>query len=334
MIPKILPAGILFLALLISSCFKEDDKVVPHQPGNTEIDTVALTNLYKNQVYYDLSAGNSILSNNRNLWDLAFDCSPAGWQVRLNTSCFMYAASLESQEFGVYPDTTGAVWFFDNSNGNSDSTAIGAWFTVESGDTMSKGVLYLLNLGMDEQGNDRGFRQFVLDSLAMGTYYFRTAAFDGTHQKFFSVSKDPLFNNLLFDIDAGIATVQEPLAENWDMLFTQYTTLLYTDIGEPYPYLVTGVLLNPLGVEVARDSVLSFEQITFETAQELEFTQQQDIIGYDWKYYDFDMGTYSIKNDWIYIIRDSSGFYFKLRFLGFYNKKGEKGYPSIEYQRL
>jgi hypothetical protein len=59
-----------------------------------------------------------------------------------------------------------------------------------------------------------------------------------------------------------------------------------------------------------------------------------DFIGYDWKYYDFETGSYTVDFSRSYIIRTRAGFYFKLRFAGFYNASGEKGYPVIEFQRL
>ena len=59
-----------------------------------------------------------------------------------------------------------------------------------------------------------------------------------------------------------------------------------------------------------------------------------DAIGYDWKFYNFTSGVYTIRPNLNYIVHGVSGFYFKLRFVGFYNKDGLKGYPVIEYQKL
>lgn len=322
------------ISLLLTSCFKEDERVTPHVPGTTEIDTIPMTNLYKYQVYYKLSTGEAALSVDRKLWDIAFESGAGGWHIRLNTGCFMYAAELAKEEFGIPVDSTGAVWKFDTSNGNADSTAIGIWYTVSGTDTNSKQNLYLINRGIDEQGNDRGYRQFIVDSLRNDTWYFRIADFNGTNAHSYAIHKDASLNYVQFSFTDPASQPAEPLKESWDLLFTQYTTLLYTDLGEPYPYLVTGVLLNPNLVEVARDTVSSFESITFESVQDLEFSKQQDFIGYHWKYYNFDTGAYTVDPAQIYIIRDVNGLLFKLRFLGFYNNKGEKGFPSIEYQQL
>jgi hypothetical protein len=237
-------------------------------------------------------------------------------------------------EIGHPADTTGTTWRYDNSNGKADSTALGIWFKVIGGDTVSNGHIYAINRGLDELGNPRGMRQLVIDSISMDIFYFRVANFDGSNIKSYSIVKNHLVNNVLFTFDAGSDVVSEPPESNWDLLFTQYTTLLFTSLGNPYPYLVTGVLLNPNQVIVAQDSTELFENITFSSISNLSLSNQQDRIGYDWKFYNFDTGSYTVRMNLNYIIRDTEGYYYKLRFLGFYNEKGEKGYPSIEYQQL
>ena len=126
----------------------------------------------------------------------------------------------------------------------------------------------------------------------------------------------------------------EPQQQTYDLLFTQYTTMLFTDQGIPYPYLVTGVLLNRSIVEIAVDSTTDFFSITHDLALSVSYTKALDAVGYDWKYYSFKTGVYTIRPKLSYIIHGVSGLYYKLRFVGFYNKDGLKGYPVIEYQQL
>jgi len=328
---------IVGLAVLVSSCFKEDEKVTAHIPGNYTTDTVALYESYRNQVYYSLSDSNAVKTNLKDLWDLGFESSPRGWRVILNSSCFMKSAYLAGQQFGSPVDTTGATWLFNPSDGSADSVAIGQWFEINGSDTIGTNRMLLIDRGIDELGNLRGFNQLVIDSLVQGTYYFRLADFDGANPLSFSVTKQGDVNYTNFSISSPSTIISEPPRTSWDLLFSQYTTLLYTDLGEPYPYLVTGVLLNPTLVEVAVDSITPFDNIDFEKAKSMTFTKQADRIGYDWKRYDFTGGSYTVNSDLIYIIRDTKGFYYKLRFIGFYryvNNKAEKGFPSFEYQKL
>jgi hypothetical protein len=325
------------LAMLVTSCFKEDELITPHIPGNFITDTVALTDTYKYQVYYSLQDSTTVSTNLKDSWDLGFESSPRGWRVILNSSTFMKSAYLSGQVFGSPSDTTGATWLFNPSDGSADSVAIGQWFTIQGDDTVGTNRLLVIDRGIDFNGNPRGYSQLVIDSLVEGTYYFRVAAMNGTNPQSFSITKQGDVNHVLFSISNPDLVISEPGRSTWDLLFSQYTTLLYTDVGDPYPYLVTGVLLNPAFAEVAVDSITPFESITFELAQSMNFTKQADRIGYDWKRYDFDAGTYTVNFDLVYVIRDTKGFLYKLRFIGFYglhNNKLEKGYPSFEYQKL
>lgn len=337
MLRLLLILTIVPLTMMLSSCFKEDQLVMPHTPGNYVTDTVSLTDSYQYQEYYNLHDSSVVGSNIRSIWDLGFECSPEGWRVILNSSCFMKSAYLSGQVFGAPVDTTGAKWLFNPSDGSADSLVAGKWFTANGNDTLSTNRLLLIDRGVDVRGNPRGFSQLMVDSLVNGTYYFRIAAMNGTNPKSYSIHKLAGVNHVLFSISNPSATITEPQNTSWDLLFSQYTTLLFTDLGEPYPYLVTGVLLNPKSTFVAIDSITPFQNINYEIAQAMNFTKQADKIGYEWKKYSFTSGSYTVNSSISYIIRDNKGFYYKLRFVGFYkflNNRLQKGYPSFEYQKL
>jgi hypothetical protein len=116
--------------------------------------------------------------------------------------------------------------------------------------------------------------------------------------------------------------------------FGKYSTLLFTDVGDPYPYLVTGVLLNPYKTVAAMDTIHQFEEVSFNIAEKQNFVIQKDIIGYEWKDYDFDNGMYQVDPEKIYILKNRIGYYYKLRFIDYYNSTGEKGFPTFEFLRL
>ena len=130
----------------------------------------------------------------------------------------------------------------------------------------------------------------------------------------------------------------EPLTDTWDLLFTQYTTLLYTNDGLPYPYLVTGVLSNYGNLQMAVDSSLTYENIDLSFAKTKTYSIAKDFIGYDWKDVQGDVNTgnvyYEIVEGRTYLIRNREGLYFKLRFINFYSDEGEKGYPTFQYDVL
>ena len=324
----------LLFALLFQSCFRKDEMVAPHPRGDVKTDTVPMTENYLNQVYFSLDSGRIASINKKTLFDLGFECSQAGWHIILNTSDFMKVADLGTVTFGQEYDTTGLQLRFDKSDGNPDSTAIGRWFSISGNDTVSNNHVYAVSRGLDELGNPRGLYQVIFDSLKNNIFYFRYAPLKGGNVETAEVIKDPGVNFIFFSFKTNTVLATEPPRQTYDLLFTQYTTLLFTNKGAPYPYLVTGVLLNRYQVEVAMDSTTNFFAIGREKAKTMTFTKALDGIGWDWKIYNFTNGVYSIHPKLKYVIHSVSGDYFKLRFVGFYSKDGLKGYPIIEYQKL
>ena len=338
----------ILLLTLLSSCFKEDEKVMPHDPGDVETMVVDLSEivgsnvyLYRYQKYFDLNSGQVVSSNMKKIWDLGFECSPEGWHIRMNTSSFMVAAHTGTNDFEAPIDTTGFRWKFDTSDGNLDSTAIGSWVTISEDDSslVYTDEVYVIDRGYDELGNVRGLRKVVFQYFDEEKYIFKFANMDGSGEIVDTVFKDPSVNYMCYSFDNGGQSLPlEPSKFSWDLLFTQYTTLLFTDVGDPYPYLVTGVLLNRQDVEVAQDTLMDFFSIDINSVQNLEFNTIQDEIGYDWKDIVGDPTsgtvTYVIIEGLNYIIRDQEGYYYKIRFIDFYSDDGIKGYPKFEYQRL
>lgn len=326
---------LVFIAFAITSCFKEDDIVQPHKIGNVTTDTIELTQNYKYQVYFDLSSNTKVSTNPRTDWDLAFEAKTSGTHILLNSSCFMKAADCGLIPFAQAIDTSGLQWTFDRSDGNPDSTALLQWINISGSDTLYPGHVYAIDRGLDENGIALGLRQIVFDGLTKGRYSFRWANIDGSNATTAAVEKDTSLNYIHYSFkNGGGLQAPEPNKTQWDLLFTQYSTILFTDVGEPYPYLVTGVLLNQSHVQVAVDSLNPFDSIRFENATNLSYSNNLDAIGYDWKYYNFDTGSYTVRTGLTYLIRENEGFYYKFRFTGFYNASGQKGYPVFEYQRL
>ena len=104
------------------------------------------------------------------------------------------------------------------------------------------------------------------------------------------------------------------------------------------PCMLDWILSNRFHVGVVEDTLKNFEDITRDDVLGLEFDTSLDVIGYDWKVAVGDPTsggiTYVTRTDLNYIIRDYHGFFYKLRFVSFYNDAGQKGYPTFEYQRL
>ena len=311
---------------------------MPSFPENTT--TIEMNQYYQYQVFFDLGTNEIVSSNDKSDWDLAFECADSSWHILLNTSAFMMAANSGLKEFDAVTDTVGLDWKFDKSDGNPDSTAIGNWLEITGTDTLYLDYVYVLDRGLDHVGNYRGFKKIVFSEVNAMGYRFQYANLDGSEMNEYFIARDLDRRYINFTFENGGETLAlEPGTNEWDILFTMYTTLLYTTEGEPYPYILTGVLSNYDAVEVTMDSITSYENIDYEHARELSFTTNRDAIGYDWKYLDGDPTgggsfSYQIHEHWNYIIKNREGVYFKLRFVRFYNDQGEKGYPTFTYSVL
>jgi hypothetical protein len=334
-------AAAFIIIFFLTSCFKDDEKIAPHDPGNVKTVTIELTSDYRYQVYFDLGTGEVVSMNNKKDWDLGFDGSKDGWKIILNSSNFMLAARSGLTDFDAPIDTTGMDFNFDASNGSPDSVAIGNWVAFQEPDSVKvyTNEVYIIDRGYDEVGNLRGMRKIVFREVTDTSYAIRYANLDGSNENTFTVIKDPTVNYVCFSFDEGGKELDlEPPKYDWDLIFTQYTTLLYTDEGDPYPYLLTGALSNTSGVTVCQDTLYNFADIDVNIAAGLNYTSIPDEIGYDWKDVVGDVSSgnvsYVIIEGRNYIIRDWEGYYYKLRFTSFYNNSGEKGYPTFEYQQL
>ena len=326
--------------IVLSSCFKEDEKITPVRPGDVSTVVIEMFPDYSVQSYFSLSSGEVVASNPKDSWDLGLSCETDDYTLILNTARFIKIAHTGSDNFDVTYTTEGFIWQFDESTGNPSGNAIGQWWdSTESGPVSHREVL-LVDRGIDSEGLPAGyFKIQPLINSSTGEVSIRIANLNGSDERTFSFTKASGLKYTTMSFEDGQNAVQpEPLKTAWDLLFTQYTTLLFTDTGEPYPYLVTGVLINDELVSAAMDSITPFESIDRTLAENLLLSQQLDVIGYDWKKVNGDVTsgdvTYTPIPEMVYIIKNSDGYLFKLRFVGFYNELGQKGYPTFEYQKL
>lgn len=330
----------VLLIVLVSGCFKEDEKVNPAKPGDVTSVTIEMTKFYNKQVYFDLSDNKETSVNDKSDFDLAFDSDADEWMVWLNTAAFMRIKNSGLNNFEAINDTLpGIKWKFDQSVGGLSSNALGYWYDTASLIPVSKNNVIVLDRGIDAFGNYRGFWKFQMLDADSNAYNVRYARLNGQDEQTLRIPKKKGVNRVQLSFNEGGKVLSlEPEKQLWDLLFTQYTTLLFTDDNIPYPYLVTGVLINPYGVSCKEDTLTAFENINRDYASSLTFNSISDEIGYDWKLVVGDVSTgnvtYQIRPRTSYIIRDASGLYFKLRFTGFYSNTGEKGYPSFEFVRL
>lgn len=332
--------GLLLVLGLLTSCFKEDEQVIPVSPGDVSEVVVEMMPDYSIQTYLKLSEGTVVSSNSKDSWDLGLSCSKGDYTLVLNTARFISIAHTGSDAFDVTYTTSGFEWTFDSSDGNPQLNAVGKWWEETPGGPVSLNEVLLVDRGLNEEGLPAGYLK-IQPSIdpTNGKVRVRIAKLNGADERTFEFTQMEGLELVVMSFDSGqLETQPVPPAESWDLLFTQYTTMLFTDEGEEYPYLVTGVLINDTLVSAVMDSLTPFEQIDREAAEKMVLSTRQDVIGYEWKQLKGDVTsgdvTYEVIPEMVYIIKNTDGYYFKLRFVDFYDSQGRKGYPKFEYQRL
>ena len=328
---------LIFFVLTVVSCFEEDQAVPPYElPEN--IDSLSIQNsIYDYQVYFDFSAGSVVSENENTEWVISFECAESGYNIRINSSDFWGAAHTGSSKMdSIFSVNQDLIWNQDKSDGNPDSTAIGSWVSFDDALPSYTNEVYLIGKYDGIAYNLAKKVQFI--SVNEEAYTFLIGDPEVSDPDTIEVIKDKGINYIQFSIEDNSTIQLEPEKEGWDILFSQYFTILYTDDGVRAPYYVRGVLLNPNLVEAALDTTIHFLDVNYSNANLNTFSSTQDIIGHDWKSVTVDEASnsaeYKVRPGYTYIVRDSNNELYKFRFKSYFNKSGIKGYPSIEFARL
>lgn len=311
---------------VITSCEQNEIAIDQHLAGEINSTQISLGQNYSQQIFYNLKDNSAVSENQKNEWDLAFESNDTGWRIIINSSTFSQVAKVNSTDFNTEINIDNTLnWTWDNPQGINYGTAFG--------DYRNNKELYILDQGFNLNGSSRGYKKIIIDSINNNSYFITYANIDNTNMQTIEIKKDDKFNFQYISFINDNVEI-EPLKEEWDLVFTQYTHLFAENTETP-AYLVTGVLTNYLNnIMVAKDTINKFEDIILDMVDQYSFKNDQNGIGYEWKEYNFDNQIYIINSDINYIISDISGRYYKLHFTDFYNTYGEKGYPTFEIQEL
>jgi hypothetical protein len=309
-------------AMLLGGCVKEE-LPVPRKPRGGAVECVAnLGPDLGKQLWFSLASHSVVAQNSKMDWDLAFECAPDGWQVRLNYSRLMRAHRTGEAEINVPTDTTGygSSWKIDLPNGRPDSMAIGDW--------RNEHPVFMLDLGYSTSGLPIGLLKLQVTEVSATGFQFRTASADGSDVQEWSIQKDPSRAYVHFSFSAGGAVTIAPPLGTYDLVFTQYTEQFYPP--DPYlAYIVAGALDGYSGARIAKLDG-DFDSVTLADTLAHPFSTDEDVIGYDWKDYSFDTGEYVVYSNKVYIVQDREGYFYKLHFIDYYDDQGQRGAPTFE----
>ena len=307
----------------LAGCELAEIPVEPHDPGDVTNVQVDLGSDYGDQIFYDIRTNSVISSNIKTAWDLGFESSEAGWKIILNSSRLAAIAHTGSTDFSAITSSDGWTWNYDANTGDLDSTAVGDW--------RSGGEVLILDRGLNPDASHTGYVKMIIQDVDSSSFTVRMGSLDGSWDSTFAVLKDQNVTFTTFSIDSRTTVDIAPDKDGWTIVFTQYTNVF---IDPPLAYLVVGVHLNRNGIEVAEDFTNTFENIDASMIDDYVFSADIDVIGYDWKEFDFDESEYITYPEKNYIIKEKDGTYYKLHFLDYYDDEGNRGAPKFEFQQL
>jgi hypothetical protein len=329
--PRIIPFT-LCIILILSACFKEDERLKPYDG----VITVIPDPIQDFQSYFDFETGRVIGILPCQIWQLGFECTPEGWHITVNSGGNWFIYNTGQTVANVPVSMPAKVdHLYDVPPAYPDSTAVGNWTTVSQGGNTYTQNVYLL--GHYENGKFKDIKQVVFLSVDDTSYRFSYKEEISGLSDTIRITKNDTSGYVYFNFGTKEQINAEPNKELWDVAFGPYYDMA-TYFGVTIPYLVGGSYINPGYTEAVLDSVDSYDQIGISMMPDLEFMQQRDIPGYRWKSVTVDVSgggsaTYKVKTNYNYIFHTAEDHYYKLRFLS-YTHNGLSGYPQFEYIKL
>lgn len=282
---------------------------------------------YANQSYYSFATGTETQVPNES-WDLRFTAlggTDAGIHINESTtSSFteplpeleLYLSPSQDFEDTVDPETLGdriynteQSWQYGalNETRNESNPFDYGWGAYNPGTHVIEGTtVFVLKLRNGQ------YKKFMVTSLTNGAYNLRYADLDGSNEQTVSLNKsDSIGSFLYFSLEED--SLIEEVPTEWDLLFCRYTTPLDDGEGGILEYTVTGILSGP-EVEVAEVTGIPSEEVDAETAA--EYLTDLDVIGHDWKAYDFSEG-WLLRDSTTYLIKTANNHIYKIVFVDF-----------------
>lgn len=325
--------------ILFSSCEKDNDKAITLPPIDTTMISkqVSMGVNYDTMVFVNLNTGESKYSAIKD-YDLAFEASPQGQYIYLNTGKYMFAWRSSSTDL-VNTDTTGLVWATDADTWLGDSTAFGK--NTDAQGNCNTNVVIIDRGKYNHFGSDR-YRKLQLVSVSAIAYVIRYSKLNNTDYHEFTIPKDDTYALMYFSFtDGGKMVSLAPPKNQWDIVFTRYIHTYWEETLQFRFYLVNGTMTNIWNNTTCsilkKDSVPGykpFEQFNHNDIPLFPFYTQANLMGFDWKDFDFNTNLYYIIPDLYYVIKDRNNEYYKLKYYDFYNQQGVRGCPAFQYQRI
>lgn len=312
-------------------CIEHELPVPARASGDAIVRQVNMGADYGVQLHFDLSSGEVVAEHPKDAWCVRFLFDSDSVWMDLNSSRFMHVARLDDNQIQAEmqeDEVNDLDWGVNHPSFRNEEQLVEA------------DRAWAIDLGRDPDNPlaSLGNRRFEVLDVSSNQLTLRAARLEGLTEEAIASNWDTLIvdkNEMVSQTHVSLLNLEvvdiEPHTHTWDLYFTQYTTLF--DMGPdgvPLEYLVTGVLSHAEGVRVMQPDSGSWEEWKDLPWPEEAMSDHWDTIGYDWKSYSIDEGSYTIDMDALFCIRTQEGREFLLRFLDFYDDLGDAGRFTFE----
>ena len=309
---------------------------------------------YANMVYVDLS-NNSQIQIKRKSWNLGFYCGDE-FRVILNSSYATVAVASEKTDFaavtledaqkapniaaGAMSEDFSADWV-DDVEGDLTKTAFG----MIAENAAENKVFFVASA--DNKTNTDGTENRSLWYKVKVTrngegYRVEYGKVGDTTPKTVEIAKNPIYNFVGLSLESGEKVDAQAEGKKWDIMWAYAAAVSQMASGPVTSFSQDVVTSNSVGgVETA--VVMVDEQTTYDNFKVTDITSKADfekkanVIGTTWRTPAMPGVTNAgVKTDRFYVLKDSYGNYYKLRFTKFGTGTDgtERGRPEIEYALL
>lgn len=335
----------VFAAFMLS-CAESDDPILevpPLEEGLIEINGGGAT--FPNSVFINLRVGEQ-LPVRREKWDLAFSTA-SEFKVLINgtagalaypTGIFDMNAVGEEQAADLQASgrlemsftNMEAILSVDLPSNPLSAPVMG---TINANSASNQ--VFILNRG--SFGIDPRPWKKIRILIQDGKYLLQYADITSSNFSTLEVAKDNDFNFVYVSFEEGVVQV-EPKKEEWDFMWSAGTSTT------PFPQAVNGTLAYPfqdlvfhniygnVGAVEIMEADIAYENFSESNLSGLQFNQTNRLtIGSNWRGGGGPNVSPTIRNDRYYILRDSRGNSYKVRFIAL-TRDGERGRPTFEFK--
>lgn len=309
--------SLICFAVISSSATAQTSQSIPTGAGNAD------------EVYFSFETG-VVKTVPANDWHIAFEARTgegfsAGIRINGAFGIELYEVpnlAIEDWANAISTDDIESWTKWHNSNKtwslgafNTDATVGDVNFGWGEYNTVSHNIVgtrvFVLQYSNDQQSPM--YKKVLIDGLAKGVYTMKIADLDGSNEEEVKIDRDQIQggNFAYYNVASNsIMYDREPATFTWDLHFGKYIGMISTG-GQTIPYGVSGVRSN-IGVKVAQLDDIDVDNVA--KPADDAFSEEIDIIGYDWKTYDFPNSKYVYAENRAYFVVANDGEIYKVVF--------------------